>query len=75
MHQMRDHHEHIHLASAVQWCKEPANSVLHQEPPCDWCNDGYELGPAAPWWHRQWCRFCAWYLLGASKLPTNKENT
>lgn len=67
-HQMRDHHRH--LLEPTPWlCREPANSVLHQEPPCGWCNDGYELGPAAPWWHRAWCRFCAWWLLG-----NNKEN-
>lgn len=68
-HHMRDHHgpfEHESLPTHCL-CGDAMNSSVHERPPCDWCDDGHELGAPAPWWHRMWCRFCAWWLLDKPK--------
>lgn len=44
----------LHLGF-IDECDEctPASPFFDEEP---------EMGSPAPWWHRAWCRFLAWYL-------------
>lgn len=69
-HRMRDHHLRLvgyHPPGALYelgcFCGAAANDPVHGNPPCDWCDDAAELGAPGPWWHRIWCRFCAWLFL------------
>lgn len=47
-------------------CGAAPNDSLHHAPPCEWCTD-QDLGTPAPWWHRTWCRFVAWWLSDKKK--------
>lgn len=68
-HHMRDHHGAIEGSMFAPTlfdgcvCGDATNSSLHSAPPCDWCDDGNELGTPAPWWSRMWCRLCAWLFV------------
>lgn len=68
-HRMRDHHAVTPmsaLAPSLCWCGAVRPDPVHAEPPCDWCDDADELGAPGPWWHRGWCRFVTWWLVGKS---------
>lgn len=57
-------------------CGEPYTAGIHGAAPCNWCfkepdpllkkmnktRETPEFGAPAPWWHRAWCRFVAWWL-------------
>lgn len=62
-HHMADHHDPV----GGCYCGAADPDPVHGDPPCDWCIDAGELGAPAPWWHRAWCRFVVWLLLGNPK--------